>query len=60
MHGNLILSYACISALYCRLYIRFLGPFPDKETEGVLEDLQDGVFAIREFPDKQEYEICLR
>ena len=42
------------------MYIRLLGPFPDKETEGVLEDLQDGVFAIREFPHKQEYEICLR
>ena len=42
-------------------YFRFMGPFPDKETEGAFNDVDDGVFGVRKLNKIDEkYEICLR
>ena len=38
-----------------------MGPFPDKETEGALNGLDDGVFFVRKINKIDEkYEICLK
>lgn len=40
---------------------RFMGTFPDKETEGAFNDVDDGVFCVRKLSKEDEkYEICLR
>ena len=40
---------------------RFMGAFPDKETEGAFNDVDDGVFGVRKLNKIDEkYEICLR
>ncbi|XP_065904814.1 uncharacterized protein [Dysidea avara] len=59
--ADLTTVHTFFNGMEIRLIIKFLGIFPDKETEGILEGLQDGVFAIREFDDRnEEYELCLR
>ena len=56
-----IIAFCVINLNIHAICFRFMGPFPDKETEGAFEDLDDGVFGVRKLNKIDEkYEICLR